>query len=418
MRTIRSVMVLFFLLFLFLDASAASNPARSVSTPKEDWHPHINRREAVPEELKIFVLDVGQGDAIFIEFPHGETMLIDAGSWDGYGIPHLSHFLENYFQVNSFKKKTIDMIVVSHPDFDHISGLKEIIDGYWVNWFIDSGRAGSRKTYSELMTDVKFKDEENRFDYIAITEKADGFKKDGFFKLDDILDFEDCDCFLLSSYRGKGWQDPNNASISVKIKCGRSSALFMGDAEGKNKLDEDKYIKVDLNSWSENRIYKRLKGLEHQKLLDSDLIKTGHHGTDKAASELFLKAVSPKVSVISTGDYRISEKAKKYGHPRAAHLQRLEKYTSGTSAGKRRIRAFETHAKKVTLEITKDIFLTGPEHELKKNYSPGASGTQSIKEYGDILLILRDGVVRKVSKDDPEYMKYFPVQSILKYSDD
>ena len=131
-----------------------TNPAVSVAVAKENREVSISRRQD-KGSLKIFVLDVGQGDSIFIEFPYGETMLVDAGSWDGYGIPHIKKFLNDYFKGNTYKNKTIDVVVASHPDYDHIKGMKEILGNYQVNWYIDNGMPVKSCLYQSLMKMVK-----------------------------------------------------------------------------------------------------------------------------------------------------------------------------------------------------------------------------------------------------------------------
>ena len=409
MKRIFSLVVVLVFLSSFA-ASGEENPARSCSALKDDYHPGIHRKDVSSEELRIFIIDVGQGDAIFLEFQYGETMLIDAGSHDEYGIPHLKKFLANYFAANEFKQNVIDFVIATHPDSDHISGLKEVIELYDVGWYIDNGQPGSGKkdSYPELMKEVNEEDGDGSIDYIAITERNESFKERGYFKLDDIANFKECNCFILGSYRKKGKRYKNDASVVMKVECGSSSALFMGDAEMKEASSEEKFIRGrKATRYEENRVYKRLLKMDALDMLSADLLKAGHHGANTSSAEIFLGKVMPKVSIVSCGDHQNSSLTAKYGHPRAAHIARLENHTTDSSDEGQVIDAFLPDKRIVSIELNKRVFLTATEHELEGNCNPEDSDDQCIEEYGDVFLIIREGHIEKVDRNDPEYQSYF-----------
>jgi len=142
-------------------------------------------------------------------------------------------------------------------------------------------------------------------------------------------------------------------------------------------------------------------------MLSADLLKAGHHGANTSSAEIFLGKVTPRVSVISCGDHRNSTPARKYGHPRAEHIGRLEDYTTDAAYHTRVIEAFLPDKKTVSIEPKKKIFLTAAEHELQADCNPEDSDDQCIKEYGDIFLIIREGHIEKVERNDPQYKRYF-----------
>jgi len=379
----RSRFILFIILFSLAPAHASSkqpiNPAQGVSSQKSNWNVNIIRKET-PGPLKVFVLDVGQGDSIFIEFPYGETVLVDAGSWDRYGIPHIKKFLEDYFKEHAYKNKTIDVVIATHPDYDHIKGMKDILTSYRVTWYIDNGLPVTSRLYSSLMKAVGKYDRENKTDYIAVKEDNPEFKESGFYHFNNIVHFKGADAYILGSYKGEGKQDVNNASVVMKIVYGKTSILLTGDSEGKNTIDKDEYIKTNTDDYEENRIYKRLKDRDELDMLRSDVLKVGHHGSHHSATEVYLSEVKPKISVISVGDYKISSHAERFGHPRLETLERLEKYTA-EKASKHIIKAYSDEKSWVDFTTSKSILTTATRHVLKG---------KSIVKYGDIIL-LSDG---------------------------
>jgi len=391
MRRSRRIILFTFFILGFCHAvvfakGEAINPAQGVSNQKDGWNPQIIRRSS-PQPLKVFVLDVGQGDSIFIEFPYGETILVDCGSYDDYGIPHVKSFLRDYFKANKYKNNTVDVVVASHPDADHIRGLKDLLASYNINWYIDNGLPGTTRMYKALMSAVNEYDKKDKLDYIAVKEDNPEFEDKGFLLFNNIVHFKDVDVYVLGSYKGSGKEDVNNASVVLKIVYGKTSILLTGDSEGKNELDKNKYITVNLKDYEENRIYRRLQDKNRLSMLDSDVLKVGHHGSHHSATELYLAEVTPRISLISVGDYRISSHAVRFGHPRLETLERLDKYTVGKGE-EQYIKAYKDKGLKNDFTTEKAIYLTSKEHEL---------GGGTVDKFGDIIIMF-DG--EKVSKGD------------------
>ncbi len=225
--------------------------------------------------LKVVFLDVGQGDSIYIEAPNGRQILIDGG-------PD-AKLLSSLSKVMPFADRSIDMIIATHPDMDHIGGFPLLIDNYSITSMLENGGISDSKVYSSLENKI-IKNKINKIIahrnmHIVLDEE----KKIYF----DIL-FPDRD---ISSF------DSNDASIVGKLVYGKNSFMFTGDATT--------YIE-NLIGWNEKDI-----------TLKSDVLKLGHHGSRTSSGISWLEKVGPKFAIISAG------KNNRYGHPHKELLDRL-----------------------------------------------------------------------------------------------
>jgi len=225
--------------------------------------------------LKVVFLDVGQGDAIYIEAPNGKQMIIDGGP-DATLLGRLS-------KVMPFADRSIDMIVATHLDLDHIGGFPLLLDNYKVESILENGATGTSKEAISLEEKIVKKKINKiiakRGMHIILDDKRNIYF--------DIL-FPDRDVRSLES---------NEGSIVGKLVYGEKSFLFTGDAS---------LYTENLIEWNEN-----------DKTLDADVLKLGHHGSKTSSSILWLKKVSPEVAIISV------DKGNKYGHPHKELLDRL-----------------------------------------------------------------------------------------------
>lgn len=225
--------------------------------------------------LKVVFLDVGQGDAIYIEAPNGRQMLLDGG-------PDAT-LLASLAKVMPFADRSIDMILATHPDMDHIGGFPLLLDNYKVGSILENGNVSNSEVFSlleEKITKKKInKIIARRGMHIILDEK-----KNIYF---DIL-FPDRD---ISNF------ESNDASIVGKLVYGTKSFMFTGDAS---------LYTENLIEWNEK-----------DDTLKSDVLKLGHHGSRTSSSNLWLEKVSPQVAIISV------DKNNKYGHPHPELLDRL-----------------------------------------------------------------------------------------------
>ncbi|MEK7579240.1 MAG: MBL fold metallo-hydrolase [Patescibacteria group bacterium] len=214
--------------------------------------------------LTVAFLDVGQGDAIFIESPSGWQVLIDGGP-DRDVLSELS-------RVMPFYDRTIDVVINTHPDKDHIGGLPNVLRAYDVSLVLDpdvSSESATYAYYKDLVVEEKAK-------YVAAHRGQ-------------VIDFGDGSYLrILFPDRDMNGGPTNNASVIVQLVYGETEVILTGDAP----KSVESYLVI----------------LDGEKL-KSDILKAGHHGSKTSSGEVFVHAVSPEYAVISAG------KDNSYGHP-------------------------------------------------------------------------------------------------------
>lgn len=225
--------------------------------------------------LEVDFFDVGQGDSIFIETMDKKQILIDGG-------PDLS-VLEKIGRIMSFYDRYIDIVVLTHPEQDHLNGLIEILKRYNVGAVITSGIIKDTDQYKEFIKIIK---EKNIPVYIAKLGGEIDFGNN--IKLNILYPFE--------SIAGKEASDVNNFSVVSQLIYNNFKLLLTGDIE---KSAENKLINSGID-------------------LKSDILKIAHHGSKTSTSDEFLKKVDALLAVILVG------KDNKYGHPHQEVLDRLK----------------------------------------------------------------------------------------------
>jgi competence protein ComEC len=240
-----------------------------------------------PQFLEVVFFDIGQGDAIFIQTPKKHQILIDGGP--------ASVVLEKLDKEMLFWDRSIDLIILTHPESDHLSGLLEVLKRYKIENILWTGVIRDTSEYQEWLRLIK-------------EEKAKIFIAQPGQKI--ILPPSDNNFIAILSpfenLEGKELKDSNNTSLVAKLIFGKNSFLFTGDIY---KSGEKELI----------REYSCANSCRFAKL-DSDVLKIAHHGSKSSTSEEFLKEVSPEIAVIPVG------KGNRYGCPHQAVLDILEKY--------------------------------------------------------------------------------------------
>lgn len=222
--------------------------------------------------LTVIFLDVGQGDAIFIEAPNGKQVLID-GSESSVVVRKLSKALPFY-------DRSIDMIIATHFDSDHVGGFPDVFKRYDVGIYGTSAMKGNNDIFLELER-LSEKDKSDRI----ILGAGD----------DIILDEElNIHLSILWPLKDVEFEDSNSSSIVARLTYGETSFLFTGDA-GQN--EESKLLDMDI---------------------DSDVLKLGHHGSRYSSSREFISKVNPLYSIVSAGE------GNKFGHPHEEVLDLLK----------------------------------------------------------------------------------------------
>jgi competence protein ComEC len=223
------------------------------------------------------MVDVGQGDGMFLRTPDGHTMVVDAG-FKGRG-----RALVSELQSRGINK--IDLLVLSHPHADHIGGAIHLVKGFKVQEIWLSGAPSSTRVHLKLLKAIE---QEGIPTKIV---RAGHQRKLGEEVQLHVLGPEEP---LLRGTRS----DANANSVVLWIQHGTVDFLLTGDAE---KETEQRVLEV----------------LRARPPPDFEVLKVAHHGSRYASSEAFLARVKPKLALISCG------LKNRYGHPAPETLQRL-----------------------------------------------------------------------------------------------
>lgn len=217
--------------------------------------------------LTVSFLDVGQGDAIFIDAPSGRQVLIDGGA--GRAV------LRELSRVTPWYDRTIDVVIGTHPDQDHIGGLPDVLERYRVSHIVRSSVEDSGEDAQVFAEEVE-------------KEVADGGKEIVAMR-GQVLDLGDgARLEILFPDREVRAIETNFGSIVARLVYGETAFMLTGDAP--REIEE--YL-VSLDG----------------KNLASDVLKAGHHGSDTSSSPLFVGFVNPRFAVFSRGCNN------RYGHP-------------------------------------------------------------------------------------------------------
>lgn len=220
-------------------------------------------------QVTVHFIDVGQGDAIFIETP-GQNILIDGGERG----PAVADYLL------SLGVESLDLVIGTHPHSDHIGGLINVLQEIAVREVIDPGVIHTSKTFEDYLTLIDEKE-------IIFTEGRAGLRRE----------LGGGAMMLLLHPTSPSSSHLNNASIVARLDCGQVGFLFAGDVEGA----------------AEGEI------LEGGSRLAAAILKVSHHGSKDSTTQAFLDAVRPEVAVITCGS------GNSYGHPHRETLDKLDR---------------------------------------------------------------------------------------------
>ena len=221
--------------------------------------------------LKVFFLDVGEGEAIYIETPNNKKVLIDTGNLiTGYKVVK---FLKNR-NVNK-----LDILIITHPHPDHMGGIFHVLQYLKVNTCYDNGQSLSQENNNSI------------FRWYQELFRTKNYRV---LRASDKILLGKVSINILSPEKfTSNW---NENSLVIKITYGLTSFLLMGDA---NINIERELLKKGIN-------------------LKADVLKVGHHGANDASSKEFIEAVSPKYAVISINKHNIR------GYPSEKVIERLK----------------------------------------------------------------------------------------------
>jgi competence protein ComEC len=228
--------------------------------------------------LKVTYLDVGQGNAALVQFPGSEKMLIDGGGFPGSDFD-IGEMVVAPFLLRS-KIMRIHTLVLTHPEADHMSGIRYIAEHFQPKEFWYNGEKLEFPHFQDLM---------------ALLE-AKGIRRRTPSELKEGGEISGVRVEILHPVEGFLSRKSNDNSLVIRVSSGGTSFLFPGDLEAAG----------------EQALVARA-GPE----LKSDVLLVPHHGSKSSSSSAFLEAVSPKVCIISAG------KDNPFGFPSPDVLRRL-----------------------------------------------------------------------------------------------
>jgi len=232
------------------------------------------------DNLKVNFINVGEGDCILIEAPNKINILIDGG-----GTPQSDFDVGSKIVIPYLRRKginEIDLLILTHPHLDHLEGLLPVLKEFKVDMVLDSGLLCDSSEYKEFISLIQKKG-------IPYHKAKAG---------DNFIFSNNLEIFLLNPLYDSYFYDEsdfNNASIVVKLFYKNADFLFTGDIE---EATEKKLL-----VW--------------QNILQSDILKVGHHGSATSTNLEFLDKVDPSIAVITVGKNH-------FGHPSQKIIERLE----------------------------------------------------------------------------------------------
>ncbi|MAZ29899.1 hypothetical protein CL655_01315 [bacterium] len=239
--------------------------------------PHLSRVAGTSDtQLAVHFLDVGQGDAILIETPEGNHVLVDGGP----NTAVLTHLREHV----PFWDRELEVVVGTHPDLDHVAGLVDVLASYQVATIITTEATGASPAAKAWVAAVP---EEGA----AVHQARAGQVY--------ALGASTTLTILSPSY------DPtrlnsNAGSIVALLEYGEVQFLLTGDAP----QGVEEYLVATYGG-----------------MLEAEVLKLGHHGSDTSSGSSFLAAVKPQFAVVSAGV------ANRYNHPDPDVLARVAAHT-------------------------------------------------------------------------------------------
>lgn len=237
------------------------------------WHAIVTEESRT--KLTVAFLNVGQGDAIFIEGPNGNQILVDGG-------PGKST-LREIGKLMPYYDRSIDMLIVTNPDKDHFAGFIDVLKRHRVKAVLLPGTISDTAAYGEFEKTIKKK----------------GVKKILARRGMNINLGDGVSLSILFPDRDVSNWNKNDGSVAARLSYGDKSFLLMGDATNKT---EGIIIYHD------------------SALLKSDVLKLGHHGSRTSTSGALLGYTNPSYAVISAGLNN------SYGHPHKETLDLLERF--------------------------------------------------------------------------------------------
>jgi competence protein ComEC len=270
-------------------------------------------------DLEMVVFDVGQADATLITCPDGDHhLLIDSADTRYPGSSKaFRDALQKLFPDESDRK--LDVVVASHPHQDHIGSMSWVLENFTVDTYVDNGQKFDTASFGKLDTLRKKLVKNGKLTYV------NGKDSSG-----EPIDFcPKVEMRLIEAWAFGELSDPNERSVGVWLQHGQKKFLFVGDME----------------KGAEGLLLDNLSADERKTLLDVDVLKVGHHGSDTSSTERFVRAVSPEHAIISAG-LKETGTNKGYKHPRRSTIDTYNELAFPDAEQDGRVWAYDAKTKK------------------------------------------------------------------------
>ncbi|MEK9153474.1 MAG: ComEC/Rec2 family competence protein [Patescibacteria group bacterium] len=227
--------------------------------------------------LKVVFFDIGQGDSVFVETPQGHQILIDGGPGQ--------RVLTKLGKAMPFWDKTIDLVISTHPDYDHLSGLVSVLERYQVKNVLWNGGVVNNTVFTNWLKDLEIEKAQ------VFTARSGQVIQAGQARFSVL--------YPLADFAGQSVEkESNNSSVVARLSYGSSDFLFTGDLPTKNE--------AELLASNQN--------------IASEVLKVAHHGSKYSSSPEFLAMINPQLAIISVGANNT------YGHPNQEVLSNLAEF--------------------------------------------------------------------------------------------
>lgn len=313
---------------------------------------------AVPAQMKIHHINVGQGEAMLLEFP-GAAVLIDAGgpavAGDRYRA-HLKDYLDRFFARRTNLRRSIYSFIITHPHIDHTSFVMDVFNNYRVQNFVDNGDESDKLGQRPVNEARAFIDAANAASPLSIIrnkiDESDigpgGYQTRWHRDLEQRIPGLEIR-FLNAS---RDCADENNDSLVVLVKYGNTKLLVTGDAEWES------------DSRCTAAIPRMLARFGSTDLMDVDVYKVGHHGSRNATNTAYLQELTPQISLISAGHHSDRNAdgshftAFHYGHPRKQAVDEIIRWTTRTRPQKQAYTLDRVQGNPLNMNLTKAVYCT------------------------------------------------------------
>jgi competence protein ComEC len=232
----------------------------------------LTSHQSTRPELRVYFLDIGQGDSLLIETPEHTSILVDAGS--------NGRVVEQLGEVLPWWQRKIDYILITHPDHDHYGGFESVLQKYQVGEVLWAGDEDPAAAFQSLLQDIRKRG-------IPMRKLSQG---------DSMRWPSGVNLRILWPPESYVTKDKNNRSLTGLLSFGTEEYLLTGDLPQAEEF-------LMLAQYPD---------------LEAEVLKVGHHGSKGSSGAAFLGAAHPVYCMISVG------KDNRYGHPAPEALQRMQ----------------------------------------------------------------------------------------------